>query len=249
VTTNGHGCRLAGRIRRDIVSKLPKEIGSAVENVGRMRALAKSQSDHTATAELTEPDSRDLGDDAESLDDELYEDNGVPTPNRPVPQQNSTETKTETENFKRRVKWVAQVSEFWPISQLAWMSEAGMHEVLSGEAASPLPLSGASQGIVGTPSQHSLDLPRPGAGRIFLVGSGPGHPSLLTLATHTALTKLADLVLSDKLVPDAVLKLIPSHVPVRIAKKFPGNAEGAQSEMMDAAVEAARRGLTVVRVS
>jgi uroporphyrin-III C-methyltransferase len=159
---------------------------------------------------------------------------------------------TETENFKRRIKWVAQVSEYWPISQLARMSEADMREVLSGEGASrsdPSPLSDASQGVVGTLSQHSLDIPRPGAGRIFLVGSGPGHPSLLTLATHTALTKLADLVLSDKLVPDAVLKLIPSHVPVHIAKKFPGNAEGAQSEMMYAAVEAARRGLTVVRVS
>ncbi|EEB96431.1 hypothetical protein MPER_04438 [Moniliophthora perniciosa FA553] len=97
------------------------------------------------------------------------------------------------------------------------------------------------------PSVHSLTLPPP-AGRILLVGSGPGHPSLLTLATHTALTKLAHLVLSDKLVPDAVLALIPSHVEVRIAKKFPGNAEGAQNEMMEAAVEAARRGLTVVRL-
>ncbi|KAG2140173.1 tetrapyrrole methylase, partial [Suillus clintonianus] len=94
----------------------------------------------------------------------------------------------------------------------------------------------------------TLSLP-PRKNHILLVGSGPGHPSLLTIATHTdALTKYADHVLSDKLIPAAVLALIPQTVDVRIARKFPGNAEGAQSEMMDAAVEAARRGLTVVRL-
>ena len=85
-------------------------------------------------------------------------------------------------------------------------------------------------------------------GRILLVGSGPGHPSLLTIATHTALTQWADLVLSDKLVPDAILALIPKHVSVRIANKYAGNVEVAQIEMMEAAVEAANKGLTVVRV-
>ena len=81
-----------------------------------------------------------------------------------------------------------------------------------------------------------------------MVGSGPGHPSLLTIATHTALTQWADLVLFDKLVPESILALIPNHVSARIAKKLPGNVEDAQMEMMEAAVEAANRGLTVVRV-
>ena len=73
-------------------------------------------------------------------------------------------------------------------------------------------------------------------------------PSLLTIATHTALTQLADLVLSDKLVPAAVLSIVPKHVQVRITRTFPGNADGAQTGMMEAAVEAAKQGLTVVRV-
>ena len=81
-----------------------------------------------------------------------------------------------------------------------------------------------------------------------MVGSGPGHPSLLTIATHTALTQWADLVLSDKLVPNSILTLIPKHVSVRIANKLPGNVELAQIEMMEAAVDAANKGLTVVRV-
>ena len=36
VTTNGQGCRLAGRIRRDIVGKLPAESGAAVAKVRRL---------------------------------------------------------------------------------------------------------------------------------------------------------------------------------------------------------------------
>ncbi|KAG6820862.1 hypothetical protein H0H93_010689 [Arthromyces matolae] len=230
VTTNGQGCRLAGRIRRDIVSRLPKEVGGAVQRVGRMRALAKTREARKA----------EYADD-EDEDSELEENGRVLTPNRPVPSRNNN-TETEAETVKRRIKWVAQISEYWSISELAQMTDGQMQEVLDNAASSsptefPVPL---------IPSIHSL-APKP-FGRIFLVGSGPGHPSLLTIATHTALTKMADLVLSDKLVPDAVLALIPKTVRIRIAKKFPGNAEGAQQEMMEAAVEAAKSGLTVVRL-
>ncbi|KAJ6611511.1 tetrapyrrole methylase [Mycena sp. CBHHK59/15] len=216
ITTNGQGCRLASRLKRDVVGLLPKEVGAAVVKVGAMRSLARPK----------------------DYEDELCEDSGVSTPNRPVPPRSTTET--DAESTSRRMKWVAQVSEYWPLSKLAAMTDDDMREVLAGEYyASP-----ATSSAV--PSLHSLDI-RP-KGRILLVGSGPGHPSLLTLATHKALTQLADLVLSDKLVPAAVLALIPPTVQVRIAKKFPGNAEGAQNEMMEAAIEAARRGLTVVRL-
>ncbi|KAG2143723.1 tetrapyrrole methylase [Suillus clintonianus] len=86
----------------------------------------------------------------------------------------------------------------------------------------------------------------PKKGHILLVGSGPGYPSLLTIATHNALTKHTDLVLLDKFVPAAVLALKLQTVEVCIARKFTSNAEGAQSEMVDAAVEATRCRLTVV---
>ena len=233
VTTNGQGCRLAGRIRRDIVSRLPKDVGGAVQRVGRLRGLAK------ARAVKREEKYSDEEDEVY----ELEENSRVLTPNRPVPSRSISETQLESSN--RRIKWVAQVSEYWPISKLAQMSDSDMEEVLDGERTpAPSPLLEHTEPVL--PSVHSLVLPR--KGKILLVGSGPGHPSLLTLATHTALTRMADLVLSDKLVPDAVLALIPKIVQIRIAKKFPGNAESAQMEMMEAAIEAAQRGLTVVRV-
>ncbi|KAF5312771.1 hypothetical protein D9619_002485 [Psilocybe cf. subviscida] len=239
VTTNGKGCRLAGRLRREIVAKLPKEVAAAVENVGRLRDMAKEKSGDESV------NVNGSGSGSAEEDEEICEDGGASTPNRPVPARSSSESAAEAR--ARRIKWVAQVSEYWPISRLAAMSDEDAKEVLAGTSTA-LPSTPIPDGTVTstTPSQHFGTLPKPG--RILLLGSGPGHPSLLTMATHAALTEHADLVLSDKLVPDAVLAIIPKHVQVRIARKFPGNAEASQTEMMEAAIEAANKGLTVVRL-
>lgn len=70
----------------------------------------------------------------------------------------------------------------------------------------------------------------------------------MTQAAHALLTSQATLILSDKLVPTEILNLIPPHIPLEIARKFPGNAEGAQSELISRAIEAAHKGHTVVRL-
>ncbi|KAF8657157.1 hypothetical protein AX16_002271 [Volvariella volvacea WC 439] len=260
VTTNGQGCRLAGRVTREIVAKLPKEVGVAVQQVGKMRSLAKERERTRSTIQGggAVEENGYIEDDAVQFD-ENNEDSAVATPNRPVPSRSNSET--ETESLKRRIKWVAQVSEYWPIPKLANMTDEDMEQALSGEllhsprGPSASHTAGATQEGVTHPlhSIHSITLSPPSPspprrGRIILIGSGPGHPGLLAQSAHTVLTTQAQLVLSDKLVPAEVLNLIPSHVQVKIAKKFPGNAEGAQMEMMVEAVEAAQKGLTVVRL-
>lgn len=260
VTANGEGCRLVSRIRREAVAALPKELGGAVMRVGRLRRLAREQERKAEGAgAVDEKNDVDLDTEGENGD---AEDTSVNTPNQPVPIRRADEPESVAEAVKRRMRWVAQVSEYWPISRLSALKEPEMRVVLSGSIGLPSVgqnnhgESSSSQSLpplqMELRSQHGLKSISPISskkeGRILLVGSGPGHPSLLTLATHNALTKHADLVLSDKLVPSAVLELIPQHVELRIARKFPGNADGAQTEMMEAAVEAARRGLTVVRL-
>jgi uroporphyrin-III C-methyltransferase len=234
VTTNGQGCRLAGRIRREIVARLPPEAGAAVQTVGRLREMVRN----TTTTSDRSPVKDEVSDD--------NEDSNLPTPNLPVSLRRVSDgNEAAFDRDKRRMKWVAQISEYWPLSRLAQMSTEEMEDVLNSDVGSPSPPSSS----LSLPSIHTLLISPPKrTGRILLVGSGPGHPALLTRATHSALTEHAQLVLSDKLVPAAVLALIPAHVEVRIARKFPGNADGAQHELMLAAVDAARRGLTVVRV-
>jgi uroporphyrin-III C-methyltransferase len=45
-----------------------------------------------------------------------------------------------------------------------------------------------------------------------------------------------------------VLDLIPRRTPVHIARKFPGNAERAQEELLELGLEGLRRGQTVLRL-
>jgi uroporphyrin-III C-methyltransferase len=222
VTTNGQGCRLGARIRRELVAHLPHDAGTAVMRVGELRRVARAEG-------------------------EANEEHHTPTPNRPVPQRNLTGEETDAERSARRMRWVAQISEYWSYSHLSNLTEEEMENVLSGDGLGVPSESTRCDG--GKSSRHGLTIaPTSRRGTIVLVGSGPGHPGLLTMATHDILTKQADLVLSDKLVPEAVLDLVPKSVEVRIARKFPGNADGAQQEMMEAAVDAANGGLTVVRV-
>lgn len=309
VTTNGRGCRLAGRIRRDIVSALPRNVGDAVERVGEMRELAKRDGQDNRRREAKDYISARPRTAAEEEDDLSYDTTPL---NSPVPQMavdvppsllHRTSSRLrihqeiQSERTKRRMRWVAQISEYWPIQYLGNMTSEQMHEALasfgeqdkgqlsglsdgesSGVARSDVsalhkapqandPARGDDSGSKApglsdtfghnvTPrSQHSLSivpppLPTKSKGQIYLIGSGPGHPGLLTLLAHRLLTSsTTHLVLSDKLVPAPILRLIPSTTPLVIAKKFPGNAEGAQSELISLALRAAlEEGKNVVRL-
>ena len=225
MTTNGRGCRLAGRIRRTLVSALPANVGDAVERIGEMREIAK-QEDGTSGELEDDPRLDTLGYKPEKRDSAQH----------------------------RRMRWVAQISEYWPLERLARLTTDEMHGLLAEQLqnASDSPARGTPEADVRPPkrSRHALRL---GAGaekgRVFLLGSGPGHPGLLTVAAHHILTSPeTDLILSDKLVPTSVLALIPESTPLVIAKKFPGNAEGAQSELIALAKDAAQQGKTVVRL-
>lgn len=298
VTTNGRGCRLATRIRREIVSSLPRNVGDAVERIGDMREMAKGRQERKKNAPR-QPSLRRkaFGDSgvAEEIEEEDLSFDTTPI-NSPVPQigNGSKEGKEYIsagvaaaserlmareakmmEERKRRMRWVAQMSEYWPITFLGSLKRSDMAKALEtysdeGKDTNSNPLSivdeestrGRDNSRAGVQypekrasSQHSLAIPQPmssemeGKGHIYLVGSGPGHPGLLTAMAHRLLTsKETDIVLSDKLVPSPILSLIPKHITLHIARKFPGNAEGAQSELIALALEAAKQGKRVVRL-
>lgn len=143
----------------------------------------------------------------------------------------------------RRMRWLSQICEYWPLSRLAEVQDADMEALFQAyqaqAASASTPASSQS-----TPEQQQQQQK---LGTVILAGSGPGHPSLLTVATQAAILS-ADLVLADKLVPAPVLALVPRRAEVHIARKFPGNADAAQQELLDLALAGLRAGRAVLRL-
>ncbi|GHJ88312.1 hypothetical protein NliqN6_4714 [Naganishia liquefaciens] len=342
VSTNGRGCRLAGRIKRDIASRLPKGIGAAVDNIGLLRDRVHEEGrarglqvggerpslkSRSCSRRRGEPSKSRfvLGAEetlikSEAVDDDDIAANAAGPLNTPViqlsspalsransgffssksvtaitnatPQIEETTVLTPEEEQLRRMRWVSQISEYWSIDYLSRMSTEEMDKALDlwtaerdaaalkdgADTGDSVLTNGRGSALSGsvdhdssfnmstnayrgseptpglpTAPRHDVALGLPPAppvgktGRILLLGSGPGHPSLLTVAAHQALMT-STLILSDKLVPSEILALVPSSTTLHIAKKFPGNAEGAQNEMMELALEGALRGEIVVRL-
>lgn len=231
VTTNGRGCRLASRIRREVAASLPPTLGTACAKLGEVRRRIQEE-DHLLHEALN-GGPLIAGEEEEGLEQ---------TANF-----NKLVTEEDLDAVKhRRMRWLAQVCEYWPLKRLAAISDDDVEAVLRSYSGSTstsggAPAIGASEDDKSNSSSASV------RGRVILAGSGPGHPDLLTRATYKAIQS-ADIVLADKLVPEGVLDLIPRRTPVSIARKFPGNADKAQEELLEQAIAGVRQGKTVLRL-
>ncbi|MCJ1226123.1 hypothetical protein MMC12_002772 [Toensbergia leucococca] len=223
ITTSGKGCRLASRIKREIASTLPPNFGAAVERLGIIRRRIWEE-DHRA--HLDEDPTQKIEDDDASAQKSTF--------NQLVTESDHNVAKT------RRMRWLSQICEYWPLRRLASITDADIDITLKSYMNPTDPsLPPISTTTLDTRTNHPP--------QIILAGSGPGSPSLLTLATHRAIQS-ADLILADKLVPSQILDLIPRRTPVHIARKFPGNAEAAQTELLTLGLAALRKGSTVLRL-
>ena len=214
VTTNGRGCKLASRIRREVAAALPQNLGVACAKLGLVRRRIHEE-DHL----ILQPD---------DVDDSVDQ---TASFNKLVTEADHDAAKS------RRMRWLSQVCEYWPLKRLAAISDEDVEAVLRSYSGNIPPL---DAGKYGPPSPGSR-------GRVILAGSGPGHPDLLTQATHKAI-QTADMILADKLVPAGVLDLIPRRTPVQIARKFPGNADQAQEELLQMALAGVKDGKVVLRL-
>lgn len=136
-------------------------------------------------------------------------------------------------NQRDKLKWLYQIIDYYPLSELGKISVNDLNDDL--EDLKSLDSSSSSNNSVTK------------IGKISLIGSGPGSISNLTIGALNAIYE-ADLVLADKLVPQEILDLIPKNVEIFIARKFPGNADNAQEELLNIGLDAVRKGLNVVRL-
>jgi uroporphyrinogen III methyltransferase/synthase len=86
---------------------------------------------------------------------------------------------------------------------------------------------------------------RPGV--VYLVGSGPGDPGLITVRA-LELIEAADVVVHDRLIPPGVLDAARSDAELIDVGKRPGERAGAQREIERVMIERATEGHSVVRL-
>lgn len=223
ITTSGKGCKLASRIRRHIASTLPSDFGAAIERLGTIRRRIIEEDHRTY-----QPDEAAV----EADDDDAPAQR--PTFNRLVSEYDQDAART------RRTRWLTQICEHWPLKRLALITDADIDIILHSYTSA----SDHSSPALDATSINGRIGPQP---QIILAGSGPGNPSLLTIATHRAIQS-ASIILADKLVPEPVINLIPRRTKVHIAEKYPGNAEAAQKKFLDLGLEALQKGHIVLRL-
>ena len=85
------------------------------------------------------------------------------------------------------------------------------------------------------------------AGKVLLVGAGPGDPELLTMKAARAIAE-ADAVVYDRLVPEEILALIPSGTARVNVGKQAGHHPIPQHEINALLIRLARSGRAVVRL-
>jgi uroporphyrin-III C-methyltransferase / precorrin-2 dehydrogenase / sirohydrochlorin ferrochelatase len=81
---------------------------------------------------------------------------------------------------------------------------------------------------------------------VVLVGGGPGHPELVTVAARRALSE-ADVVVADRLAPRELLGELSPDVELIDVAKLPRGRSASQDEINRVIVERAREGKRVVR--
>lgn len=213
VTTSGKGCKLASRIKRELVSTLPNNIDEICNRVGELRheiqqhdmEVGAHDDDAVTTLKLN------------SLVEEF--------------------SMTQEQKASQRARFLSQIVEYYPLKKLAEISV----DDLAAEY--------KEKKIEGIKETNGDNVIKPSKkGSISLVGSGPGSVAMLTLGALQEIHS-ADLILADKLVPQQVLDLIPTkRTKLFIARKFPGNAERAQQELLELGLASLEKGEKVVRL-
>ena len=124
-------------------------------------------------------------------------------------------------------------------------------------AKSDLDLQGAKMKHVTTNTKNStpvstgvMNIPYPrssNAGKVWLVGAGPGDADLLTIKALRAINS-ADIIFYDQLVSEEICVLFPKGVPALYVGKVKNNHSVPQEDLNQLLINQAQSGLNVCRI-
>ncbi|KAI9499558.1 tetrapyrrole methylase [Zychaea mexicana] len=140
------------------------------------------------------------------------------------------------ENSEKRMGWVTRVCEKWGLQQMARLTTVQDHDAFYASLRTYF-----EKNEIPAVS----DVFPPATPSIALIGAGPGDPELITVKAQRCL-KEADLVVSDRLIPQPMLDLVEGEL--RIARKTQGKSDPAQDELLEWCLEGLKKGQRVVRL-
>ncbi|KAI8148770.1 tetrapyrrole methylase [Fennellomyces sp. T-0311] len=146
------------------------------------------------------------------------------------------EWEPKIEQSEKRMGWVTRVCERWGLQNMARLTSIDNHEAFYATLRSYFEKNEI-------PSLQ--DVFPPSTPSIALIGAGPGDPELITVKAQRYL-KEADLVVSDRLIPQPMLDLVEGEL--RIARKTTGKSDPAQDELLEWCLEGLKKGQRVVRL-
>ncbi|OLY82677.1 Uroporphyrinogen-III C-methyltransferase [Smittium mucronatum] len=264
VATNSKAPRLANRLRRHIANTLPPGVGTAIDKIGQLRAKIKSGDpgaenvskrmtwmkqlcDYWPIEELSKINPQDIDElfdsyikqlDPKNVKISISEKSELPT------SQVASDINADPVSAEKALEDEVPKSEDSEILE----SFSNLNIADSNDKSSDQKLENETDSVYMTdnPCKSRIDSNLNCKGEIYLIGAGLGEPDLLTVRAFDLLQK-ADLVLADKLIPEAVLKIVKTP-DVFIARKFPGIADLAQQELYIRGLDALKAGKTVVRL-
>ncbi|CAI4647626.1 CBM_collapsed_G0036560.mRNA.1.CDS.1 [Saccharomyces cerevisiae] len=249
-TTNGNGYILANRIKRDIISHLPPNISEVVINMGYLKDRIINEDHKALLEEKYYQTDMSLPGFGYGLDEDGWESHKF---NKLIREFEMT----SREQRLKRTRWLKQTMKNYPMNKRTdkktqeGETESSPNKKTKQETVTEGAVPPTDENIENGTKQLQLSEVKKEEGpkklgKISLVGSGPGSVSMLTIGALQEI-KSADIILADKLVPQAILDLIPPKTETFIAKKFPGNAERAQQELLAKARKPLENGLKPLR--
>ncbi|CAG8576745.1 15946_t:CDS:1 [Acaulospora colombiana] len=164
----------------------------------------------------------------------------------------------------KRMTWMSNICEEWSLEELQQLDEEKIEALMSFYVNNEVPefskfASGVSLRKNDTENNNTNSelyndsMPiinieeQKKKGRIILVGAGPGDPELLTYKATKALNS-ADVIVSDRLIPQAVFENITCEIRFAPAKSGITKSPDSQDLLQNWCLEALNEGKTVVRL-
>ncbi|CAH1762933.1 11007_t:CDS:1 [Entrophospora sp. SA101] len=136
---------------------------------------------------------------------------------------------SEHKSSKKRMNWMSRICEEWTMEELKLLDENLINLLLQFYEQDHTPTYSSIIKQLSNKEQFDQNLKIDKKGKVILVGAGPGDPDLLTFKARQALLD-ADLVITDRLIPESLYSMVKCEVRMAPTKKSGDGDNGGDGD-------------------